>query len=66
MTSIIFSLVLVFLTNFLIEPTTCALPTYLQNSELDDIASLRHEFSSIIGKIQVIGMFLKMITSILV
>jgi len=59
MRSIIFSLVFVLLTNFLIEPTTCVLPTYLQNLELDDITSLQYELPSIISKISVIGMFLK-------
>jgi len=57
MPPIAFSLVLLVLTNFLIEPTAYA----LQNLELDDITSLQQEFPSIIRKIKVIGMFLKMI-----
>jgi hypothetical protein len=59
MPSIIFSLVSVFLIHFLIEPTACALPTDLRNVELDDFTSLRRELPSIIDKIKVIGMFLK-------
>jgi len=59
MRPIIFSLVFVFLTNLFIEPTACVLPTYLQNLELDDITSLQYELPSIISKISVIGMFLK-------
>jgi len=61
MPSIIFSLIFVFLTNLLIQPTASTSPTNLRNLELDDITSLQHEFQSIIGKIKVVGMFLKMI-----
>jgi hypothetical protein len=60
MPSIIFSLVFVFLTNFLIQAAASTSPTDLRNLELDDIASLQHEFPSIIGKIKVVGRFLKM------
>ncbi|CAF3690473.1 unnamed protein product [Rotaria sordida] len=52
MPSIIFSLVLLLLTNFFIQPTTCALPTYIQNLELDDITSLVDKFPTLINKIK--------------
>jgi hypothetical protein len=64
MVSISFSLLLVFVANFFIEPTACGLPAYLQNRELDDITSLRYEFPSIIGKIRAIGMLVKMICNV--
>jgi hypothetical protein len=58
MPSIIFSLAFLFLTNLLIEPTTCALPSYLQNLELDDLTSLWDKFPALIGKIKEAGMLL--------
>ncbi|CAF4290448.1 unnamed protein product [Rotaria sp. Silwood2] len=52
MPSIIFPLVLVLLTNFFIEPTTCDLPTILQTIELDDITSFVDKIPSIISKVK--------------
>ncbi|CAF1180370.1 unnamed protein product [Rotaria sp. Silwood1] len=52
MPSIIYSLGLLLLINFFIEPTTCEIPTFLQNLELDDITSLVDKFPSVISKIK--------------
>jgi hypothetical protein len=56
MPSIFYPLIFIFLTNFFLEPTTCALPAYLQNLELDDITSLWDKFPSIIAQIKQAGM----------
>lgn len=52
MPSIVYCLLVLFFTNILFEPTTCALPEYLQSIELDDITSLWDKFPSIIGQIK--------------
>ncbi|CAF1562766.1 unnamed protein product [Rotaria magnacalcarata] len=52
MQSILFSVVFLFLTNFFIEPTTCAIPAYIQNLELDDITSIVDKFPAILTKIK--------------
>ncbi|CAF4499532.1 unnamed protein product [Rotaria socialis] len=52
MPSILFSVVFLFLTNFFIEPTTCAIPAYIQNLELDDITSIVDKFPAILTKIK--------------
>jgi len=59
MPSIFYSLIFLFLTNFLIEPTTCVLPAYFQNLELDDITSLWDKFPSVINQIKQAGMLLR-------
>jgi hypothetical protein len=59
MPSIFYTLTVLFLTNFLIEQTTCALPEYLQNLELDDITSLWDKFPSVINQIKQAGMLLR-------
>jgi hypothetical protein len=59
MPSIGFSLIFIFFTHILIEPTTCAWSTNLQNLELDDITSLWDKLPSVIGKIKEAGMLLK-------
>jgi hypothetical protein len=59
MPSIFYSLIFLFLTNTFIEPTTCDLPAYLQNLELDDITSLWDKFPSIINQIKQAGMLLR-------
>jgi hypothetical protein len=58
MPSIIYTLIFLFLTNFLIQPTTCALQDYIQNLELDDVTSLWDKFPSFIGKIKDASMLL--------
>jgi hypothetical protein len=64
MVSLSFSIIFLVLTNILIEPVTCVLPTHLQDFELIDVSSLRREFPSIIGKIRFIGMFLKIMCNL--
>lgn len=59
MPSIFYPLIFLFLTNIFIEQTTCALPEYLQNLELDDITSLWDKFPSIINQIKQAGMLLE-------
>jgi hypothetical protein len=55
----IYSLTCLFLTNFLIQPTTCAVPTNIQNLELDDVTSLWDKFPSIIDQIKETGMLFR-------
>ncbi|CAF1325642.1 unnamed protein product [Adineta steineri] len=52
MPPIIYCTVFLLLINFYIEPTTCAMPAYIQNLELDDITSLWDKFPIIIDKIK--------------
>ena len=58
MPSIAYKLIFLFLTDLLIQPTTCALPDYIQNLELDDITSLWDKVPSIIGKVKDASMLL--------
>jgi hypothetical protein len=58
MPSIAYKLIFLFLTDFLIQPTACALPDYIQNLELDDITSLWDKVPSIIGKVKDASMLL--------
>jgi hypothetical protein len=53
------SLTCLVLTNCLIQLTTCAIPTNIQNLELDDITSLWDKFPSIIDKIKEAGMLFR-------
>ncbi len=55
----IFSLTCLFLIKFFIQPTTCALPTNIQNLELDDVTSLWDTFPSLIDKIKEAGTSLR-------
>ncbi len=42
--------------NIYIQPITCAVPTNIQNLELDDITSIWDKFPSLIDKIKEAGM----------
>ncbi len=55
----IFTLTCLFLINFFIQPTICAVPNDIQNLELDDVTSLWDKFPSLIDKIKEAGMLLK-------
>jgi hypothetical protein len=56
---ILLLLLCLLLTDFFIQPTTCALPNNIQNLELDDVTSLWDKFPILIDKIKEAGMLLR-------
>ena len=56
MSSIIFSLTCLFLTQFFIQPSICAQPVNYQDFEFIDITLLWEQFPSIVDKLKETGM----------
>lgn len=55
MSSFVYPLLLLLFSNFLLQPTTTSVTTYLQSLELDDITSLWDKFPALIGQIKQAG-----------
>jgi hypothetical protein len=54
-----FPLTCLFLINIFIQSTLCAVPTNIQNLELDDLISVWDKFPSMIEKIKEAGMLFR-------
>lgn len=51
----VYPFLFVLFANFILQPTTTSVTTYLQSLELDDITSLWDKFPALIGQIKQAG-----------